>query len=202
MNPTEQINQYIAEQPEWQRKLLVRMRQLIHSVDSTIQENWRWNAPHFDHSGHIMLGMLAFKEHVSIWFHKGALIKDPKKLFEKPEDDKGIRACKFREGDAINEAALLDLVKKAVALNTKGTKLTDAKPVKKALEVPADLLTVLNHDEQALAHWNKASYSWKKDFVEWIDDAKKDETRKRRIAEAYQMIREGLGRNDKYKVPV
>ena len=61
MIPTEEINQYIAERPEWQRKLLVRLRQLIHSVDPSIEEAWRWNAPHFDHNDHIMLGMMAFK---------------------------------------------------------------------------------------------------------------------------------------------
>ena len=201
MNPTEQINQYIAERPEWQRKLLVRVRQLIHSVDQQVEENWRWNAPHFDHSGTIMLGMLAFKEHVAIWFHKGALIKDPKKLFEKA-DEKGMRSYKVMEGHAINEAAFLDLVKKAVALNQKGTKVSDAKPARKALEVPVDLMAVLEHDEQAMSVWNKATYTWKKDYVEWITDAKKEETRKRRIAEAYQMIREGVGLNDKYTQPV
>lgn len=201
MNPTEQINLYIAERPEWQRKLMVRFRQLIHSVDGNIEENWRWSAPHFDHSDHIMLGMLGFKEHVAVWFHKGALIKDPKKLFEKA-DEKGMRSYKVKEGGTINEAAFLDLVKKAVALNQKGTKVTDAKPARKALEVPDDLMAVLEHDEKAMSVWNKATYSWKKEFVEWITDARKDETRKRRIAEAYQMIREGVGLNDKHTQPV
>jgi len=200
MNPTEQINLYIAERPEWQRKLMVRLRQLIHTVDDSIEENWRWNAPHFDHGGHLMLGMPAFREHVAVWFHKGALIKDPKKLFEKPEEEKGMRACHLREGDPINEAAFVDLVKKAVALNVKGTKLTDAKPARKALEVPHDLMAVLKHDEQAMSHWNNATYSWRKEYVEWITEARKDETRKRRIAEAYQLIREGTGLSDKNKV--
>lgn len=200
MNPTEQINLYIADQPEWQRKLLVRVRQLIHATDPAVEENWRWNAPQFDHSGHIMLGMHAFKEHVAIWFHKGGLIKDPRKLFEKA-DEKGMRSYKLKEGDSINEAAFVDLVKKAVALNTKGTKITDAKPARKALVVPDDLMAVLKHDEQAMAVWSKATYSWRKDYVEWITDAKKDETRKRRIAEAYQMIRDGIGLNDKHAMP-
>ncbi|MBK7944376.1 MAG: DUF1801 domain-containing protein [Flavobacteriales bacterium] len=62
MLPQEQINLYIAEQPEWQRKLLVRLRQLIHSVDEEVEETWKWNSPHFDHDG-IMIGLQAFKEH-------------------------------------------------------------------------------------------------------------------------------------------
>ena len=94
---TEQINQYIAEQDEWKRRLLVRLRQLIHSTDEQMEESWKWDKPHFDHAG-LMIGMCAFKEHVSIWFHKGALIKDPKKLFEALDkgEDKGMRADVYK----------------------------------------------------------------------------------------------------------
>ena len=200
MNPTEQNDRDSAGEGGWRRRRVGRVRQLIHATEPAIEENWRWNAPQFDHSGHIMIGMQAFKEHVAIWFHKGGLIKDPKKLFEKA-DEKGMRSYKLNEGDTINEAAFIDLVKKAVVLNTKGTKITDAKPARKALVVPEDLMAVLKHDEQAMAVWGKATYTWRKDYVEWITDAKKDETRKRRIAEAYQMIRDGIGLNDKHAMP-
>lgn len=189
---TEQINEYIAEHPEWQRKLLVRMRQLIHSTDATVEETWKWNAPHFDHEG-IMIGLQAFKEHIAVWFHKGSLIKDPKKLFEKlPKgEEKGMRSYKLFEGDALNEAAFVDLVKQAVALNLKGTKLTDAKPARKALEVPEDLQQVLHKDPTAWANWESFNYTCKKEYIEWVTDAKQDETRKRRIAQALEKIREG-----------
>ncbi|MFT3885786.1 MAG: DUF1801 domain-containing protein [Flavobacteriales bacterium] len=144
----EQINLYIAEQPEWQRRMLVRLRQLIHSVDGSIEETWRWNSPHFDHNGALMLGLTAHKGCVSVWFHKGALIKDPKKLFDADavSEDKGKRTIKIKENDVLNEAAFTDLVKKAIALNAKGTRLTDAKPERKALAVPPELEAVLKKD--------------------------------------------------------
>ncbi len=197
----EQINAYISEQPEWQRKLLVRLRQLIHSTDAQVVEAWRWDKPHFDHAG-IMVGLMAFKEHVGVWFHKGALIKDPKKLFEADPktDQKGIRAYKLREGDTINEGAFIDLVKQAVALNAKGTKLTDAKPARKALEVPPELEQVLHKDPTAWANWEAFNYSCKKEYVEWITDARKDETRKRRIAQSFEKIREGETKEEKHQV--
>ncbi len=198
---TEQINQYIAENPEWQRKLLVRLRQLIHSTDAEVEETWKWNSPHFDHQG-IMIGLQAFKEHVAVWFHKGSLIKDPKKLFEKlPKgEEKGMRSYKLHEGDAINEAAFVDLVKQAVALNVKGTKLTDAKPAKKALVLPEDLGSVLHKDPTAWANWEAFSYSHKKEYIEWVTDAKQEETRKRRIAQALEKIREGESKEEKHQV--
>lgn len=197
----EQINLYIAEQPEWQRKLLVRLRQLVHSTDEQVEEAWRWDKPHFDHSG-LMIGMCAFKEHISVWFHKGALLKDPKKLFEAlPKgEEKGMRAYKLFEGDAINEAAFVDLVKQSMVLNQKGTKLTDAKPARKALVVPHDLEQVLHKDPTAWANWEGFTYSHRKEYVEWITDARKEETRKRRIAQALEMIRDGVGKEDKYRV--
>lgn len=198
---TERINSYIAEQPEWQRKLLVRLRQLIHSTDAEVEETWKWNSPHFDHEG-IMIGLQAFKEHVAVWFHKGSLIKDPRKLFERlPKgEEKGMRSYKLHEGDAIHEAAFIDLVKQAVALNAKGTKLTDAKPARKALVVPDDLELVLHKDPTAWANWEAFSYTHKKEYIEWITDAKQEETRKRRIAQALEKIREGESKEEKYRV--
>ena len=201
MLPQEQINLYIAEQPEWQRKMLVRLRQLIHSVNEDITETWKWNSPHFDHDG-IMIGLHGFKSFVSVWFHKGARPQDTNKLFDEPETDAapGIRKMKLEEGDVINEKAFMDLVKQAVKLNQSGAKLGDAKPPRKALVVPPELENCLRKDEEAWMHWEKFNYTHKKEYVEWIDEAKQDETRKRRIAQALEMIREGVGKEDKHKV--
>lgn len=199
--PQEQINLYIAEQPEWQRRMLVRLRQLIHSVDEDITEAWRWNAPHFDHDG-IMIGLHGFKTFVSVWFHKGALLKDTHKLFDQPEKDeeKGIRKIKIHEGDALNEKAFVDLVKQAVKVNQSGAKLGDAKPARKALVLPQEFEQCLKKDEETWERWEKLAYAHKKEYVEWVSDAKQDETRKRRIAQALERIRAGQGKEDKHKV--
>ena len=201
MQAQEQINLYIAELPEWQRKLLVRLRQLVHTVDDEVEETWKWGKPHFDHDG-IMLGFAAFKNHLGVWFHKGALIDDPKNLFAKQEKDeaKGMRGYKLVEGDVINEKAFVELVKQAVKLNKDGSKLGDAKPARKALVVPQEFDHCLHKDEQTWENWEKFNYTHKKEYVEWITDAKKDETRQHRIAKALEMIREGVGKEEKYRV--
>ena len=201
MLPQEQINSYIAEQTEWKRRILVRLRQLIHQADPAIEETWRSDKPHFDHEG-IMIGMCAFKEFVSIWFHKGALIKDPKKLFEAlaKDEEKCVRAYKIHEGEAVDEAAFSDLVRKAIALNAKGTKLADAKGPRKELVVPDELSSVLHKDPTAWANWEGFTYTHKKEYVEWVVDAKTDETRKRRIAQALEMIRDGKSKEDVHRV--
>ena len=200
MQAQEKINLYIAERPEWQRKVLVRLRQLIHSASDEVEENWRWNAPHFDHDG-IMLGMVAFKHHVAVWFHKGALVQGPKGLFGEKEkgSDKGMLGYKLSESDQIDEKAFLDLVKQAIKVNQSGAKLADSKPTRKALVVPPDLEGCLKKNEEAWRHWERFNYTHKKEYVEWITDAKKEETRKRRIAQALEMIREGTSKEEKYK---
>jgi uncharacterized protein YdeI (YjbR/CyaY-like superfamily) len=137
-----------------------------------------------------------------VWFHKGALLKDTHGLFKLTEKDeeRGIRKYKISEGETINEKAFADLVKQAVKLNLAGAKLGDAKPARKALVLPSELENCLKKDEQAWANWEGFSYSHKKEYVEWITDAKQDETRKRRVAQALEMIREGQGKEDKHRV--
>ncbi|MBK7944377.1 MAG: YdeI/OmpD-associated family protein [Flavobacteriales bacterium] len=105
-----------------------------------------------------------------------------------------MKATRFRR------SAFTDLVKQAVKVNQSGAKLGDARPPRKTLVVPSDLENCLKKDEQAWGHWEKFNYTHKKEYVEWITDAKQDETRKRRIAQALEMIREGVGKEDKHKV--
>ena len=200
MQPQERINLFIAEQPEWQRKLLVRFRQLVHSADDHIDEAWRGNAPQFDHHGS-MAGLYAFKTCVSVWFHKGAQLKDTHGLFKLTEKDeeRGVRKYKVHEGETINEKAFLDLVKQALKRNRTAAS-EEAKPAKKALEVPPELEQVLRKDDEAWAQWEGLSRSHKLEYVEWVTDAKQEEARKRRIAKALEMIREGQGKGDFHKV--
>ena len=75
-----------------------------------------------------------------------------------------------------------------------------ARPARKALVVPDDLEQVLHKDPTAWANWEAFPYSHKKEYIEWVTDAKQDETRKRRIAQALEKIREGESKEEKYKV--
>jgi hypothetical protein len=197
MHPQEQINLYIAEQPEWQRRQMIKLRQLIHSVDETIEEAWRSNTPHFDRNGS-MLSVHVLKTCVSVWFHKGASLKDAHGLFTPSEKDseREVRKYKLSEGDSINEKAFTELVKQAVKANTTPLKPSENKPTKRSLVVPAELEQLLEKDEDALAYWEAFPLSTKHEFVEWVTDTKQEETRKRRLAKALELIRAGKALND------
>lgn len=200
MQPQEQINSFIAEQPEWQRLTMIRLRQLIRTADPEAEGLMRGNSPAFDHDGP-MVSMHAFKTCVSVWFHKGALLKDTHDLFNLSEKDdvRGVRKYKVNEGDTIHEKAFSDLVRQAVKLNESATKSVEPRSAK-VVALPAEMESCLKRDEEAWEHWERFSPSHKKEYVEWINDAKQDETRKRRIAQALEMIREGMGKEDKHRV--
>jgi len=201
MQPQEQINSFIAGHPEWQRRLMVRFRQLIRAAEPEAIGLMRGNTPAFDHGGP-MVSMHAFKTCVSIWFHKGALLKDPHGLFKLSEkdDERAVRKYKVSEGEAINEKAFSDLVKQAVKLNETGSKVAEPRSGKKEIALPAEMETCLKRDEETWEHWERFSPSHKREYVEWINEAKQDETRKRRIAQALEMIREDVGKEDKHRV--
>jgi hypothetical protein len=118
MNPSEQISAYIDKLGDWRGKTLGRLRALIRSASPELVEDWKWNTPVWSCEGNV-LAAGAFKDHVKLNFFKGASLKDPRGLFNAGLDAKGSRAIDIQQGDAVNEPALKQLVRAAVALNRK-----------------------------------------------------------------------------------
>jgi hypothetical protein len=121
MNASDLITKRIAELPDWQGKILARLRKLVLKAAPDITEEWKWDTPVFARKG-LVCALGAFKDHVGMNFFKGASLEDPRRLFNGGLDAKTSRSIQLREGDAINEAALLDLIRAAVALNTGGAR--------------------------------------------------------------------------------
>ncbi len=119
------LDDRIKELKDWRGKMLLKMREIIHAADPEIVEEWKWvkptspGVPIWSHSGIICTGE-TYKNHVKMTFAKGAPLKDPSRLFNSSLDGNVRRAIDIHEGDKINEAALKDLIRAAVALNLKG----------------------------------------------------------------------------------
>lgn len=184
----EQINLYIAGQPEWQRKVLVRLRQLIHSANADVQESWRSQTPHFDLGDAPVIGLAATKTSVCATFVNGAHFKSAQLPYAPCAEGKSGRSLKFQEGDPLPEAAFATLVQRAMAWQQKTSKGAEAEGIHPA---HAELENILRKDPTAWANWGAFSPSHRKEYLEWVADGKKEETRKRRIAQALEMIREG-----------
>ena len=115
--PSERITRHIAELADWRGILLARLRQLILETDSAMVEEWKWETPVWSHTGNVVAAG-AFKDHVKLNFFKGASLPDPHGLFNAGLDAKATRAIDIHKGDTLNEPALQELIRAAVAQNT------------------------------------------------------------------------------------
>ena len=122
------IDERIRELGDWRGKTLAKVRELIHAADPEIVEEWKWmGTPVFSHGGLVCTGE-TYKSVVKMTFAKGAALPDPAGLFNSSLDGNIRRAIDIHEGEKINEAALKDLIRAAVALNLKGKAESKPKP--------------------------------------------------------------------------
>jgi hypothetical protein len=111
------IDERIKQLGDWRGKTLAKLRRLIHEADPEIVEEWKWmGTPIFSHGGIICTGE-TYKDAVKMTFARGAALKDPSKLFNSSLDGNVRRAIDIHESDKIDEPALKDLIRAAVALN-------------------------------------------------------------------------------------
>lgn len=116
MNASEQITQRINELADWRGKMLARLRKLILAADPGIVEEWKWDTPVWSHRGNVV-AVGAFQDHIKVNFFRGASLPDPHGLFNAGLEAKATRAIDLYEGDKLNEPAVRDLIRAAVALN-------------------------------------------------------------------------------------
>ena len=113
------IDERIKKLGDWRGKMLAKVRKLIHEADPEIVEEWKWmGTPIFSHDGIVCTGE-TYKNAVKMTFAKGAALKDPSRLFNSSLDGNVRRAIDIHEGEKLDEVALKDLIRAAVALNVK-----------------------------------------------------------------------------------
>ncbi len=129
------ISRQMAGLADWRGDTLARLRKLVLGAAPGITEEWKWGTAVWSHNG-LVCSAGAFKDHVKLNFFKGASLKDPKRLFNSGLDAKATRAIDFNEGDVIDESAVKDLVRAAVAYNKAGGKgrwrVTRSSPARRA----------------------------------------------------------------------
>jgi hypothetical protein len=121
LTPSQEIDKYIKELADWRGKWIAKFRDLILKTTPEVTEEWKWGVPVWSYKGNVVAGGV-FKDHVKLNFFKGASLKDPKHLFNAGLEAKAARAIDISEGQEIDEAALKDLIRAAVAYNVSGGK--------------------------------------------------------------------------------
>jgi len=194
------IDKYIANAAEFAKPILNHMRELVHKACPETEETIKWGFPHFDYKG-MMCSMAAFKQHCAFGFWKAALIKY-KKLMEnaKSESAMGHLGRITSLNDLPSDKVLMAYIKEAKKLNDDDVKLP-IKPVakeKKELVVPNYIQKALKKNKPALKIFEGFSPSHKREYVEWITEAKTNKTRNKRIATTIERLSEDKSRNWKY----
>src|ERR1700743_3725444 len=133
------IDERIKELGDWRGKMLTKVRGIIHAADPEIVEEWKWRGtPVWSHGGIVCTGE-TYKNAVKLTFAKGAALEDPSGLFNSSLDGNVRRAIDLHEGEKVNEAALKDLIRAAVALNLQNTSKANSKPkLRRAVSKRAD----------------------------------------------------------------
>jgi len=192
------IDTYIAAAGDFARPILKHLRQLVHAGCPEVEETLKWNFPSFGHHG-ILCGMAAFKQHCTFGFWRSDLVPD--RGGDRSNEAMGQFGRITSLADLPPDKTLIAWVKKAAELNASGT----PKPVRERskprqpLPTPHDLAAALKTNTKARVTFENFSPSHKREYVEWITEAKKEDTRQRRLQTAIEWLSEGKARNWKYE---
>ncbi|HUS26762.1 MAG TPA: DUF1801 domain-containing protein [Nevskiaceae bacterium] len=174
----------------WQRKVLTRLRELVHQADPDMVEGIKWGTPAFEHNG-LVVWMFCAKEWVHFSFPQGALLDAGHGLFEDTAN-KAQRTLKFRKGDVLPEKLIIKLVRQAVANNLADKKVDFKVPKagERSFDVPHEYEVFLK-ENGLLDAYNERPYYQQKGWVQWIEEAARDETRAKRRKTMLKELRDG-----------
>lgn len=194
------VDAYIAKAEPFAQPILEHLRELVHRACPDVQETIKWSFPHFEHKG-LLCSMASFKKHCAFGFWKGAIMKDPKGILSVVGRTSMGNFDRITSlNDLPSEKVMLDYIKQAVKLNEEDIKLPPKKVVKAAdVKVPDYFTKVLKKNKKAFTTFEAFSNSHRKEYVQWITEAKSEETRAKRMDQAVEWLSEGKSRNWKYE---
>ena len=188
------VDAYIEKAQPFARPILRHLRKIVHAGCPAVEETMKWSFPHFTYKG-MLCAMAAFKEHCTFGFWKASLLEGGG---TRRADAMGQFGRITSIDDLPPEKRLIRLVKQAAALNEAGAKLERKSKPRQPLEPPDYFLTPLRKNKKALAAFERFSPSHRREYIEWIREAKGEATRQRRVATALEWLAEGKPRNRKY----
>ena len=190
------VDAYIERSAAFARPILTHIRTVVHGACPEVEETLKWSMPAFMYHG-ILCGMAAFKQHCTFGFWKGSLILDAKG--RRADEAMGQFGRITQLSDLPSKRALTGYVRQAMRLNEEGTAVKrPLKRPKPPLRVPIELKRALEKNRKARETFEGFPTSNKRDYAEWIAEAKGAETRQRRLAQAIEWMAQGKPRNWKY----
>ena len=199
MNP--KVDAYIEKSAEFAQPILHHLRELFHKACPEAMEEIKWSMPFFVYKGQLMGNLAAFKQHCSLGFFGPAMREVLKKDGFEGDNGMGSLGKITSLKDLPSDKKLLGYIAQAAGLIDDGAKVMSRpkKAPKPAPEVPAELTAALKKNKAAAKVFAEFSPSCKREYVEWITEAKRQETKEKRISQAVEWIAEGKQRNWKYQ---
>ena len=189
------VDAYIAKSADFAQPVLKYLRELVHEACPEADEMLKWSMPFFDYHGSLC-HFAAFKQHCAFGFWKGKLLFESEARHDEAMGHFG-RITSIK--DLPSKKILMSYVKQAMKLNEAGIKIAKPKAASKPpASAPSDLLAALKKNKKALATFEAFSPSAKREYVDWITEAKREDTRAKRLAQAVVWMAEGKQRNWKY----
>ena len=196
MKTDPRFDAYIDRKAEFAKPILLHLREVVHAACADCEEAMKWSSPSFMYKGKILAGMAAFKAHAAFGFWQGSQVADTGGAQMSAMGQFG----RLTSWDDLPPRAELEaMVRKAMALIDEGVKPVRAKHQKEPFTVPQDLRAALDANPAANATFEGFPPSAQRDYVEWVSEAKRDDTRTKRLAQTIEWLAEGKRRNWKYE---
>lgn len=192
------VDAYLESVSDKMRPICVALRDLIRSAVPGLSETIRWGSPCFQGHG-LVCGIGAFQSHVTLFFFRGAEVPDPKKILRHGEGNAAGRSAKFSNVAEIPVAGMRKVIQAAAKLDGMPKVKPKPRATRKPLPVPPPLAAALRKDRTAARFFDSLPPSAQREFNEWVGEAKREETRERRLAATLKRLRAGRRLNDEYR---
>jgi uncharacterized protein YdeI (YjbR/CyaY-like superfamily) len=201
MKKDSRIDDYIKKSAEFAQPILIKLRELVHIACPAGTETLKWGMPSFEYKGP-MFSFAAFKQHCVAGFWKENLIKDPNNYLGKRKAHGGEAMGNFGRMTSLDDLppdeVIVDFIKQHMKLNDDGIKIEKINKPTKELIIPEELIIALEDNPKAQKTFEKFPPSQKREYAEWIIDAKTEDTKNKRLKQSIEWLEEGKPKNWKY----
>jgi uncharacterized protein YdeI (YjbR/CyaY-like superfamily) len=190
------VDAYLKGAGRWKTEL-ERLRSILQSTE--LEETVKWGGPVYTFDGKNVVGIGGFKSYFGLWFFRGALLTDQKKMLVNAQEGrtKAMRQMRFDSGDEIDARLIKSYVKEAVGLVKRGVEIKPER--RRGLTVPTELRDALRKRKKAAASFDKLTPGKRREYADFVASAKQAATKQRRIDKILPMIESGVGLSDRYR---
>lgn len=197
MQKIHSVEEYIELNSHYADELSI-LRNIINSTN--LDETVKWSMPTYCYNGKNVIGIGAFKNHFCLWFHNGVFLKDNENLLINAQENKtkALRQMRFEIKADINKTAVLAYVKEAIENQIAGREIKTRRATKTVV-IPSELKRVLDADQTLSISFKNLTQGKQREYCEYIDTAKREATKLKRLEKITPMIIQSVGLHDKYK---